>query len=531
MRCRITLRNCIFHRRPVARQAQEAQNGTAMISRRLLPALLAAPALRASAQAATQVSLVHLNDFHSRHEPIANTSAACRPGETCFGGSARIATAVGEAREAARAAGRASLLLDAGDTFLGSLFFTQHEGLAEAAVQKEWGVQAFTLGNHEFDLGPEKLAKYLAAVPFPVLCANIDVTQEPALAGKLAPTIAFRRENLRVVVVGLTTTETPILSQPGPNVRFTDPLEAANRAVWEARREGAATVVVLSHLGVSADRRLAGEIAGVDVILGGHSHTLVAPPIVVEGKDRPVLITQAQAFGKYLDRFDLDLAADGRIAANQQHMRELTADIPEDLGVAAIVARFAAPLEALRRRVVARIPEALDNRTCYLTPCVLGEAVAEAMRKALEAEIGWQNGGGLRAGLPAGEISVGDLLTTLPFGNTVARVRLRGVTIKAALENGLSRLPQASGRFPQVAGLRFAVDAARPAGQRVVSAEVREADGSWKPLDPERAYLVATNDFLRRGGDGYAMFTEAALEALDDGPLLSDVVEKALGSS
>lgn len=502
-----------------------------MISRRSLSVLLAAPALRASAQAATQVSLVHLNDFHSRHEPVAASTAACRAGETCFGGSARMATAIAEAREAARQAGRASLLLDAGDEFLGSLFFTQHEGMAEAAVQKEWGVQAFTLGNHEFDLGPEKLAKYLAAVPFPVLGANIDVTQEPALAGKLAPTVAFRRENLRVVVVGLTTPETPLLSQPGPNVRFTDPLEAANRAVWEARREGPATVVALSHLGVGADRQLAAEVAGVDVILGGHSHTLVAPPIVVEGKDRPVLITQAQAFGKYLDRFDLDLAADGRIAASQQHMRELTADIPEDLGVAAIVARFAEPLEALRRRVIGRLPEALDNRSCYVASCALGEMVAEAMRRSAEAEIGWQNGGGLRAGLSAGDVSVGDLLTMLPFGNTVARVRLRGTTIKAALENGLSRLPQGSGRFPQLAGLRFTADAARPVGHRVVSAEVREPDGSWKPLDPERAYLVATNDFLRRGGDGYAMFTEAALEARDDGPLLSDMVEKALGSS
>ncbi|MBS7810490.1 bifunctional metallophosphatase/5'-nucleotidase [Roseococcus pinisoli] len=500
-----------------------------MLSRRSLTALLAAPALRASAQPANRVSLIHLNDFHSRHQPIAATSAVCRPGEACFGGSARIATAVAEAREAARAEGRAPLLLDAGDTFLGSLFFTQHEGLAEAAVQKEWGVQAFTLGNHEFDLGPEKLAKYLAAVPFPVLCANLDATQEPALAGKLAPTLAFRRENLRVVVVGLTTPETPTLSRPGPNLRFTDPLEAANRAVWEARRQGPAVVVALSHLGVSADRRLAAEVAGVDVILGGHSHTLVAPPIVVDGQDRPVLITQAQAFGRYLDRFDLDLAADGRIAAHEQHMRELTAEIAEDPGVAAVVARFAEPLEALRRRVVGRTREAMDNAGCYLGPCALGGMVAEAMRQAVEAEIGWQNGGGLRAGLPEGEVSVGDLLTTLPFGNTVARLRLRGATIKAALENGVARLPQASGRFPQLAGLRFAVEATRPTGERIATAEVREADGSWRPLDPERAYLVATNDFLRRGGDGYVMFTEAALEARDDGPLVSDVVEKALG--
>ncbi|WP_424810886.1 bifunctional metallophosphatase/5'-nucleotidase [Roseococcus sp. YIM B11640] len=502
-----------------------------MLTRRLLPALLAAPALRpAAAQAATRLSLIHLNDFHSRHESIAPSAAACRLGDACRGGSARIATAVAEAREAARADGRASLLLDAGDTFLGSLFFTEHEGLAEAAVQKAWGVQAFTLGNHEFDLGPEKLARYLAAVPFPVLSANLDATAEPVLAGKILPTLAFRRENMRVVVVGLTTPETPILSAPGRNLRFTDPLEALNRAVWEARREGPATVVALSHLGLSADRRLAAEVAGVDVILGGHSHTLVAPPVVVDGQDRPVLIVQAQAYGRYLDRFDLDIAADGKIAASAQHMRELTANIAEDPAVAAIVAQFAAPLETLRRRVVGRLADALPNDACGTAPCPLGEKVAEAMRRGMDAEIGWQNGGGLRAGLPAGEVTMGDVLTVLPFGNTVARLRLRGATLRAALENGLSRLPARSGRFPQTAGLGFTFDAARPAGQRVTGAEVREGDGSWKPLDPERAYVVATNDFLRRGGDGYAMFQEAALEARDDGPLLEDLVSRSLGS-
>src|SRR5690606_28641179 len=99
--------------------------------------------------------------------------------------------------------------------------------------------------------------------------------------------------------------------------------------------------------------------------------------------------------GRYLARFDLDLAADGRIAAHEQHMRELTAEIPEDPAVAAVVARFAEPLEALRRRVVGRLPAAMGNAGCALAPCELGGVVAEAMRRAAEAEIGWQNGGGL----------------------------------------------------------------------------------------------------------------------------------------
>jgi len=501
-----------------------------MFHRRTLPLLLAAPALRpAAAQATTRMALLHLNDFHSRHEPIAATSAACRAGEACFGGSARITTAVAAAREAARADGRGALLLEAGDSFLGSLFFSHYEGMAEAAIQRAWGVQGFALGNHEFDLGPEALARYIAAVPFPVLSANLDATAEPALAGKLRPTITFRREAMRVVVVGLTTPDTPQISSPGPNIRFTDPLEAANRAVWEARREGAATVVLLSHLGVGADRRLAAEVGGVDVILGGHSHTLVAPPVVVEGPDRPVLIVQAGAHGRWLGRLDLDLTAEGRVAASAQQMRELNADIAEDSAVASLVAQFAAPLEPIRRRVVARIPEALSNATCGVQPCEIGTLVAEAMRQAMGAEIGWQNAGGVRAGLPGGEVTLGDVLAALPFGNTTARLVLRGAALMEALENGLGRLPAPSGRFPQLAGLRFTADAARPAGSRVVAAEVREPDGLWRPLDPARAYHVATNNFLRRGGDGYAIFAGGALEARDDGPLLDDVLVRLLG--
>jgi len=475
------------------------------------------------------MALLHLNDFHSRHEPIAATSAACRVGETCFGGSARMATAIAEAREAARAEGRAALLLDAGDAFLGTLFFSHYEGQAEAQVQRAWGVQGFALGNHEFDLGPEILARYIAAVPFPVLSANLDATAEPALAGKIRPTIAFRREAMRVVVVGLTTPDTPLISSPGPNLRFTDPLEAANRAVWEARREGPALVVVLSHLGLGADRRLAAEVAGVDVILGGHSHTLVAPPVVVEGPDRPVLITQAGAHGRFLGRLDLDLTAEGRVAQSAQVMRELTADIAEDRAVAALVTQLAAPLEAIRRRVVARLPAALGNAGCASSACEIGVLVAEAMRRAVDAEIGWQNGGGIRAGLPEGEVTRGDVLSALPFGNTTARLVLRGNALIAALENGLARLPAPSGRFPQLAGLRFTADAARPPGSRVVAVEVRGADGSWAPLDPARAYSVATNNFLRRGGDGYSVFADSALEARDDGPLLDDALVRLMG--
>ncbi len=401
-------------------------------------------------------------------------------------------------------------------------------------MQRRWGVDAFALGNHEFDLGPAALAAFAAAAPAPPLCANLDWAREGALAGRLAPWRVFAFGAARVAVVGLCTPDTPAISSPGPNLRFLDPAEAAARAVAAIRAEHgpAATVVLLSHLGIGADRRLAERVAGVDLIVGGHSHTLLrgpSHPTLVDGPDRPVRIVQAGAHGRHLGRLDLDLGADGRALGHGGEVRELDASVAEDPEVVAAVARLAGPLAELRRQVVGSLPAAMTNQSCAATRCALGELVAEAMRVAAGAEIGWQNGGGLRSGLPAGEVTKEDTMAVLPFANTLARVTLRGADILDALENGVSRLPGASGRFPQTSRLRFLADASRPAGERIVSAEFQGEDGAWSPLDPGRAYSVATNSFLRRGGDGYAAFAERALEARDDGPLLEDAFARLLG--
>lgn len=491
--------------------------------RRSLP-LLALPAVRpAQAQAAARIALLHMNDFHSRHLPIANNSAACREGAACYGGSARLAAAVADGRRAAAADGRAAVLLDGGDQFMGSLFFTHHQGLAEAAVQRALGTAAMALGNHEFDRGPEVLAGYAAAVPFPLLSANLDASDEPLLAARITPSMELRLGGARLVVIGLTTPQTANISSPGPTLRFTDPAEAAARHIAEAKRQGPCTVVLLSHLGLPADRWLAANVPGIDVILGGHSHTLLANGLANAAGPHPtqvagVRIVQAGAHGRYLGRLDLDLDADGRVLRHGGEVGELTADLAEDPAVAGLVAGLAAPLEELRRRPVARLDRPLDIRGCGNAPCELGGLIAEAMRRSYpDAQIGWMNAGGIRAGLPGGSLSWGDVLTTLPFQNSVARMVVRGHTLAAALEHGVSRLPAPAGLYPQLTGLRFALVAEAPAGARVRDIEVRQGD-AWVPLEPERAYVVATNSFLRSGRDGYAMFRDQALEAYDQGP-------------
>jgi 5'-nucleotidase len=506
--------------------------------RLLLGALLAAPALRpAAAQAARRIRIIHTNDFHSRHEPVVRaTGAACRANETCLGGSARLAGGVAAARAEAAAAGRAVVAVDAGDQFMGSLFYTQHRGAAELAIMRAWGCEAMTLGNHEFDNGPETLARFATAAPFPILGANIDARSEPLLAGRIRPWFEAVRDGGRIAFIGVTTPETPQLSSPGRNLRFTDPAEAATRAIAEIRASGPATIVLLSHMGLAADRRIAEQVAGIDAILGGHSHTLLAAepdadgpsPTLVDGRDRTVRILQTGAYGRFLGRLDLDLAVDGRIAAQGGSTIPMGAGIAEDARVAALVADLARPLEETRRRPVGRLPMALSNAECRRGECALGNLVAEAMLAAVPgAEVAITNGGGLRAGLPDGQVTIGDVLTVLPFGNTVAVMGLRGADMLAAIEHGLSQGAGTAGRFPQVAGIRFAWDPTAPPGGRVRGVQVAQGSG-FAPLDPGRVYRVVTNDFMRKGGDGYVMFRDRALDPYDTGPVLDEVVADAI---
>lgn len=506
-----------------------------------LAAPLAAPSLRpARADAAARVSLLHLNDFHAKHEGQQASGAACRADRPCIGGSARLATGWNRLEAEARAEARGVLRLDAGDQFTGSLYHTAHQGRAEAAVQRANRCQAMALGNHEFDGGPERLAAFAEMAGFPLLSANLDASREPRLRDRIRGHLVLRNGEARIGLIGLTTETTPEASSPGPTVAFADAREAALRAIAAIRAEGPATIVLLSHLGFGPDRALAAAVPGVDVIVGGHSHTLLAGlpgaegphPTIVEGPDRPVRIVQAGSHGRWLGRLDLDLDRQGRVVAHGGRVLPITPDLPEDGAVAAIVAGYGKPLAELRARPVGQSPVTLGNGGCRRGECGLGNLVADAMLAAApQAEIAVTNGGGLRAGLPQGIITWGDVLEVLPFGNTLATLTLRGGDLREALETGLSRHAENGGGFPQVAGLRFRFDPSAPVGQRIRAVEVAErGSGAFRPLDPERAYRIVTNDFIRRGGDGYAPFRDKPLDAYDNGPPLEDAAAAYLAA-
>ena len=505
--------------------------------RRLLASsLLAAGTLPltriAHGQPAHRLTVLHMNDFHSRHEAVDGRALTCsaeRP--DCFGGSARLAAAIRAQRAAAESDGRTVLLLDAGDQFQGSLFFTAHRGTAELAVMHEMGTDAMAAGNHEFDMGPGVLGAFADAARFPVLSANVDASAEPALAGRLRPYAILERAGLRIGLIGLTTQQAEVSSSPGPRVRFNDPGPALAAAAAGARAEGAALLLLLSHLGVFADGTM--DAPGIAAIIGGHTHTLLSNAEAGALGPYPVhagsgaLVVQAGAYGRYLGRLDLDVGTDGAVLAYGGECRHIGLDLPEDPAVAAVVAHYAATLNEVRRRPVATLPEALDVNGCRVGPCRFGGLVAEALLSAAHgADLAVMNAGGIRTGLRSGMVTLGDVLDALPFGNTLATLTLTGADVRAALEQGLQ---PGRGAFPQVAGARMALDVSRPAGDRITSLELRGPDGGWVSMEPGQRYLVATNNFLRSGGDGYTVMRDRAVDPYDAGPGVAEIVAAALG--
>ena len=502
-----------------------------LLSRRILPRLLIGgavgtlPGLRAAwGQAAHRLTILHINDFHSRHDPVGPRNLTCAAGEGCYGGSPRLAAAIAEQRAAAPADGRTVLLLDAGDPVQGSLFFTAHAGMAELAVQHAVGTDAMALGNHEFDRGPDMLGRYIDAARFPVLSANIDASADPDLRDRIQPWTILNR-GLPIGVIGLTTIETAVTSSPGEKVRFRDPAPALADATRAVRAAGARLVIVLSHLGLAADRALPTD--GVALIIGGHSHTLLSTTEADAAGPSPTIaqggtpIVQAGCYGRYLGRVDLNVAPDGRVLALAAACRHIGLELVPHPDVAAIVARYAAPLEELRSRPVATLSAPLETSTCRIAPCRLGEMVAGSLRVAAHAPagvpvVGLMNAGGLRVGLPAGPVTLGQVLDTMPFGNTLATATVTGAELAEIVRHGLSMAGR--GGYAQWAGLRLSG----------VTIETERA-GAWSALDPAADYLIATNNFLRTGGDGYSSLRDNVRMPYDTGPGLAELFAEALG--
>ena len=505
--------------------------------------LLSASVLALSASGALadfELNILHINDFHSRIEAINKYDSTCSAEEAgkneCFGGIARVKTAIDSRRAELKDANL--LVLDAGDQFQGSLFYTTYKSAPIAEFMNGIGFDAMAIGNHEFDDGPEELARFIEALKFPLISGNVLAGLNTPIADKYKPYIIKEFGAEKVAVVSVLATDTDETSSPGEDVLFVDEIGYLKDAVKELEAAGVNKIVLLSHVGYVKDQEIAKAVDGIDVIVGGHSHTLLSstdekaagpyPTLVKNPAGKDVPIVTAYAYSKYLGDLKVVFDDAGAVKTAEGAPKLLDASVTPDEAFTAKVAELGAPIEELKQKEIGETADVIDGsrEVCRAAECSMGNLVADAMVDRVKDQgvtIAIQNGGGLRASIDAGTVTMGEALTVLPFQNTLATFKLKGSDIVTALENGLSQIEEGAGRFPQVSGLKYSFDKSKPAGSRVVSVEVKEGDG-FVALDPEKLYGVATNNYMRAGGDGYKIFASAGQNAYDFGPGLETVL-------
>jgi 5'-nucleotidase len=461
-----------------------------------------------------RVTLLQLNDVYQ----ISAVDKGTR------GGLARVATLRKQIMEQSPN----TLFLLAGDTIAPSVASNIFKGQQMIAVWNMIGLDFAVFGNHEFDFGPEVLRQRIKESRFTWVATNVIDKKTGQPFADTPPYVIREIGGAKIGFFGLLTPDTAQFSSVGPDVTFLDPCETAKKIVPLMRAKGAQVVVAITHLAMREDKQVA-RCAPIDVIIGGHEHEMLESlsghtPIFKWGSD-----------ARDLGRIDLNIKLPtGELESIDWAAIPVTSNVAEEPQSAALIADYEKKVSADVDKPIGTTSVALDargemNRSRETN---LGSYIADAYRKAMNADAALFNGGSIRAGriFSPGELTKRDVMAILPYENPIVKIEVTGATLRAALEHGVSRSAEEKepGRFPQVSGIRFAFDARRPAGSRIVNVEV-----GGQPLDDKKTYTLATNTFLvEKGGDGYTMFSGAKyLVDAKNGPVEPVVLMNAINSA
>lgn len=544
--------------------------------------------------------IVHINDHHSHLEED-DISFDINAVETTFplGGFPRVITKMNEL-----AAGTDNVLrLHAGDAITGTLFYTLFEGRADADLMNQACFDAFTLGNHEFDGGDEGLATFLnylelGSCDTPALAANVvpEIGVSPltpfSATDYIQPYMIKEFDGQQVGVIGIDIAQkTKVSSNPDETTMFLDETETAQKYIDELTEQGVDKIILLTHYQYANDLELASNLSGVDVIVGGDSHTLLGaefadlglapggnyPTMTQDADGSNVCVVQAWQYATVVGELNINFDANGKVSECSGTPHLLLGDTPTkevddadvalegaelqaaldfvannpvlsfvtpDPTAAASIAAYAEQIDVLEQTVIGTVAEDLclarlpgDGRS-QIPGCsdltadnggLIQQVVAIAFREQVGGtDIGFQNAGGVRIDIPAGDFTIADAYTVLPFANTMVTLDITGAEIRQSLEEGVANFQDnggSTGSFPYAYGLRWGLDLTKPFGSRFSNIEVlRRGESLWAPLDDGATYKLTTNNFLvDNGGDGYVTFKAVA----EDGRSVDNFLEYA----
>lgn len=474
-----------------------------------------------------KLSIMHTNDTHGHLDEVA-----------------KRATAVQEVRKEKPNA----LLLDAGDVFSGTLYFNEFQGAADIEFMNYLKYDAMVFGNHEFDLGStpdghKKLAEFVRKADFPIVSSNMNYSKDPHMSGlfndaymensnngEVYKGIIKEVDGEKIGIFGLTTEETAAISSPN-DIEFENYIAAAEKAVASFQSKGVDKIIAITHIGFDDNPAidndlLLGQVDGIDVIVGGHSHTKLEQPVIItkdknDVKKDPTVIVQAYQYGEFLGTLDVDFDEKGVVVGHTGELIKIV-DKAEDPTVVKMLAPYKNTVSEIKNaasgavaevaltnpRISDASPISVRNSETALGNLITDGMLAKAKTFNKDTMFAMQNGGGIRTSIKQGPITLGQIIEVLPFGNTLATMTLSGAEIKQALEHSVSQAPKESGGFLHVSGLKYTYDSSKPVGVRVQTIEVKTGD-TFTNLDVGKNYLIATNAFTAKGGDGYEVFKKA----------------------
>ncbi len=439
--------------------------------------------------AAKTITIIHTNDTHSR--------------VTDGIGFGKIAAMVKEQK----AKNPNTLVLDAGDTFHGQTIATLVKGESIVRIMNAIGYDAMTPGNHDFNYGYERLVELTKMAAFPVLSANVKQADNRPL---LTPYIIKEVDGVKVGIFGLSTPETTFKTHPKnvEGLTFADPVTVAKDMVAELK-DKVDVIVALAHIGLDATSDVTSEeiaiaVPEIDLIIDGHSHT-----VLTEGKTvGSTLIASTGEYNANVGVVELTFT-DDKLTTKQAKLmsKDAMASAPDE-AVAAAIKTITDEQKPILEQVIGSTPVKLEGAREVVRKgeSNLGNLITDAMVSITGADVALTNGGGIRASIELGEVTKGEVITVLPFGNYIVTKKIKGADIKAALELGTKGYPGLVGGFPHVSGMTYTIDMTRPAGDHIASVMV---DG--QPLVMDQEYILATNDFMADGGDNYTMFAPYAI--------------------
>lgn len=466
----------------------------------------------ADGASADEIIILHTNDIHAKYAE----------GKYDGMGFAKMKTKIDQIRDEHENV----LLLDAGDILHGMPLATLTKGEAMVKLMNSMGYDVMAPGNHDFNYGYERLLELKEMADFDIVAANIARKD-----GKkdFDSYVIKEVDGVKVGIFGLTTSETKYKSAPQntENVDFIDSVKAAKEAVAELQKKNVDIIIGLTHLGVSEDStdtsiRVAEEVEGIDVLVDGHSHTKLEEGMMVND----TLIVQTQDHTKNLGMVTLKLKNKKLVERSASlFTKEEAEDLEEDKFIKAYIKGLLAANKGELERVIGNTTNVLDGarENVRTGETNLGNLLTDAMMEIGEADVALANGGGIRDSMEEGEITVNDVIQSFPFENYLVVIEVTGQDIIDALEHGADAYPEEKGAFPHVAGMSYEIDPSMELGSRIVNVMVGE-----EAIELDKTYKLATNNFLRDGGDDYTMLAgkELVVEKAALNELLIDYIEE-----